>query len=152
MCSSPCLTRKHMYYLDVNFYMYFIGRDDQSVNETVMISRLDQQTRVNRLMFDYYADPATQEIISQEKPLQRYMYNYLEIITVVSSILAILSGTPEHLQMKDELWQYFEDKNPEVYKKLRYGIFGRFLHLPGKGGRALQTAAYNVARKIFNFN
>lgn len=149
---QPMPYAKHMYYLDVNFYMYFIGRDDQSVNETVMISRLDQQTRVNRLMFDYYADPATQEIILQEKPLQRYMYNYLEIITVVSSILAILSGTPEHLQMKDELWQYFEDKNPEVYKKLRYGIFGRFLHLPGKGGRALQTAAYNVARKIFNFN
>ena len=110
---QPMPYAKHMYYLDVNFYMYFIGRDDQSVNETVMISRLDQQTRVNRLMFDYYADPATQEIISQEKPLQRYMYNYLEIITVVSSILAILSGTPEHLQMKDELWQYVEDRGAE---------------------------------------
>ena len=24
---------KSMYYLDVNFYRYFIGRDDQSVNE-----------------------------------------------------------------------------------------------------------------------
>ncbi|MBR4764701.1 MAG: glycosyltransferase [Lachnospiraceae bacterium] len=149
---QPMPYARNMYYLDVNFYMYFIGRDDQSVNETVMISRLDQQTRVNRLMFDYYADPTTQEIISEEKPLKRYMYNYLEIITVVSSILAILSGTPEHLQMKDELWQYFEEQNPEVYKKLRYGLFGRFLHLPGEGGRRLQTAAYNVARKIFNFN
>ena len=32
---------KTMYYLDVNFYRYFIGREDQSVNETVMIGRLD---------------------------------------------------------------------------------------------------------------
>ena len=34
---------QNMYYLDVNFYRYFIGRDDQSVNEKVMIKRIDQQ-------------------------------------------------------------------------------------------------------------
>ena len=34
---------KSIYYLDVNFYRYFIGRDDQSVNESVMIGRIDQQ-------------------------------------------------------------------------------------------------------------
>ena len=33
---------KNLYYLDVNFYRYFIGRDDQSVNEKVMIKRIDQ--------------------------------------------------------------------------------------------------------------
>ena len=37
---------KTMYYLDVNFYRYFIGRADQSVNEKVMIGRIDQQIRV----------------------------------------------------------------------------------------------------------
>ena len=46
---------KKMYYLDVDFYLYYIGREDQSVNEKVMISRLDQQTRVNDLMFDYFS-------------------------------------------------------------------------------------------------
>ena len=39
-----------MYYLDVNFYRYFIGRSDQSVNEQVMIGRIDQQIRVTKLM------------------------------------------------------------------------------------------------------
>ena len=33
-----------MYYMDVNFYRYFIGRDDQSVNEEVMIRRIDQES------------------------------------------------------------------------------------------------------------
>ena len=47
---------KNMYYLDVNFYYYFIGRDDQSVNEEVMIGRLDQQARVNRIMYDYFSE------------------------------------------------------------------------------------------------
>ena len=45
---------KTMYYLDVNFYRYYIGREDQSVNESVMIGRIDQQIRVTKLMLDYY--------------------------------------------------------------------------------------------------
>ena len=53
---NPMPSVKNLYYLDVNFYYYFIGRDDQSVNEEVMIGRLDQQARVNRIMFDYFAD------------------------------------------------------------------------------------------------
>ena len=45
---------KHIYYLDVNFYRYYIGRQDQSVNEEVMIGRIDQQIRVTKLMLGYY--------------------------------------------------------------------------------------------------
>ena len=43
---------KNLYYLDVNFYRYYIGRADQSVNEQVMIGRIDQQLKVNYLMID----------------------------------------------------------------------------------------------------
>ena len=45
---------KYLYYLNVNFYRYFIGRSDQSVNESVMIGRIDQQLKVNRIMIDDY--------------------------------------------------------------------------------------------------
>ena len=37
---------KNIYYLDVDLYRYFIGRADQSVNEKVMVTRVDQQMRV----------------------------------------------------------------------------------------------------------
>ena len=40
-----------MYYLDVDFYMYYTGREDQSVNQQVMMKRIDQQDRVNRIIF-----------------------------------------------------------------------------------------------------
>ena len=33
---------RKLYYLDVNLYRYYIGREDQSVNEEIMISRIDQ--------------------------------------------------------------------------------------------------------------
>ncbi|MBO4948002.1 MAG: glycosyltransferase, partial [Peptococcaceae bacterium] len=80
---------KTIYYLDVDFYHYFIGRDDQSVNEKVMIKRLDQQIRVNKLMADYY-DLSDKTVVPNKK-LRQYMYNYLEIITCISSIMSILS-------------------------------------------------------------
>lgn len=39
----------------LEFYHYFIGREDQSVNETIMIGRIDQQIRVNKIMIDFMA-------------------------------------------------------------------------------------------------
>lgn len=45
---------RKVYYLDVDFYRYYIGREDQSVNEKVMISRLDQQIFVTKTMIDMY--------------------------------------------------------------------------------------------------
>ncbi|MBP3626108.1 MAG: glycosyltransferase, partial [Peptococcaceae bacterium] len=57
---------KTIYYLDVDFYHYFIGRDDQSVNEKVMIKRLDQQIRVNKLMADYY-DLSDKTVVPNKK-------------------------------------------------------------------------------------
>ena len=43
---------KKMYYMDVNFYRYYIGREGQSVQEKVMIGRIDQQIRVTKLIID----------------------------------------------------------------------------------------------------
>ena len=88
---------KKLYYLDINLYHYFIGRDDQSVNEKVMIKRLDQQLRVNKIMID------TLSAYDKSIPnCTEYMYSYLEIISAITSVLATLSGTPEHLAMKED--------------------------------------------------
>ena len=83
---------KKMYYLDVNFYRYFIGRDDQSVNEAVMISRIDQQLKVNKLMIDAY------DLYKiQNRKLRKYMMYYLDILMAVSTIMLVRSGEEENL-------------------------------------------------------
>ena len=149
---EPMPYAKKLYYLDVDLYMYFIGREDQSVNEKVMIGRLDQQMRVNRLMYDFFCAPENQDILHRSEPCYNYMFNYLEIMCVISDVLANRSGTEEHLKAKEELWKYFEEKDPVLYKKLRHGIFGTLLLLPGKAGRRIIVAVYKIAQKIFNFN
>ena len=138
---------KTMYYLDVNFYRYFIGREDQSVNETVMIGRIDQQIRVNKLMLDYYNESK----ISNWK-LRYYMVRYLEIMMVISSILAIRSGTDENMAKKKELWQYARKGNFLLFLRLRFGFLGQGMNLPGKGGRQVSIAGYKISQKFFGFN
>ena len=138
---------KTMYYLDVNFYRYYIGREDQSVNESVMIGRIDQQIRVTKLMLDYYDVTKI-----QNRKLRHYMIQYLEIMMVVSSILAIRSGTEENLAKKKELWQYLRQSNFALFMRLRWGFLGQGMNLPGKGGRQLTIAGYKITRKFYGFN
>ena len=139
--------RTKLYYLDVNFYRYFIGRDDQSVNEKVMIKRIDQQIRVNKLMVDAYINCK-----STNKQLKAYMFSYLDIITTISSIMLIRANTEESLQKKKELLEYIRTENKQVYRKLRHSLFGRVMNLPGRGGRKMSVAAYKISQKFYGFN
>ncbi len=141
---------KRMYYLDVDFYLYYIGRDDQSVNEKVMIGRIDQQIRVNNMLFDYYSKNTPE--ISKQKHLYNYMYNYLEIITTITSILLIIKGTPDALKLKKEFWDSFKERDEKLYKRLRHGLLGVAMNLPGKVGRGISKGGYKIAQKIFKFN
>ncbi len=138
---------KKLYYLDAEFYHYFIGRDDQSVNEKVMISRIDQQIRVNKIMIDTMAG-----LHINGKNLRKYMQSYLDIIMTVSSIMLIKSGTEENFEKKQELWQYLKKSDIRLYYKLRRSTLGRAMNLPGKGGRNLSVAAYKLTQKFFGFN
>ena len=138
---------KKMYYMDVNFYRYYIGRTDQSVNEKVMIGRIDQQIRVNKILID---DCDVWKI--KNKKLRNYMLSYLEIMMTVSSILAIRSKQPENLAKKKELWQYLKEKDIRSYKKIRRSIMGNTMNLPGEGGRKISVAAYKIAQMVVGFN
>ena len=143
----PLLHVRKMYYLDVDFYRYYIGREDQSVNEKVMISRVDQQIYVTKTMIDMY----DLNKISSKK-LKNYMINYLAIMMTVSSILLIRSKKQENLAKKKELWTYLKKKDLKVFLKIRYGILGQTMNIPGKPGRKISSLAYSVARRLVGFN
>ncbi len=147
---NPLPYVKTMYYMNVNFYRYFIGRDDQSVNEQVMISRIDQQIKVNKLLVDYYI-AERQKILTNGK-VRKYMVNYLDIITTVSSVLLIRSEQEENLEKKKELWQYIKTKDKVLWIRLRMGILGNAMNLPGKLGRKISVDGYKICQRIFHFN
>ena len=144
---EPMRMVKTLYYLDVDLYHYFIGREDQSVHESVMIGRIDQQIRVTKQMIDCY------DVTRLSEPkLKHYMVRYLEIMMTVSSILAIRSEDPENLKKKAELWQYVKQQNIKLYLRLRWGFLGQGVNLPGKSGRKVSSACYKIAQKFYGFN
>lgn len=138
---------KNIYYLNVDFYRYFIGREDQSVNEKVMIKRIDQQIKVNKIMVE-----AVDLWKLPNRKLRKYMFNYLEIITIISTIMCIRSGTEENLEKKRELWKYIKEYDIRLFHRLRNGIMGTTMNLPGKGGRKISVAAYKISQKVVGFN
>lgn len=144
---NPLPYVKKMYYADVVFYRYFIGRDDQSVNEKVMIKRIDQQIKVNKLMIDYYDKDAI-----EEQRCRMYMRDYVNIMMTVSSAFLVLSGEKENYRKKKELWQYLKYQNPKLYKSIIHTPMGFALSLDGHVARGVQRAGYRLFQKIIGFN
>lgn len=138
---------KNIYYLDVCLYKYFIGREDQSVHESVMIKRIDQQYRVTRLMLDIYnASPINNQNVDEA------MVHYFDMMMCVSSILSIREGSKERLKNKEELWESLRLSNPALYSKVRKSLLGKAMNLPGKIGRKCSVAGYKIAQKFVGFN
>ncbi len=138
---------RKIYYMNVDFYRYYIGRDGQSVNEKNMIARIDQQIYVTKLLIDKYDLKSI-----ESRKLKKYMVNYIAIMMTVSSIIAIRSQDDENLKKKEELWYYLKKKNLSLFIRIRYGILGHTTNLPGKSGRKISSLVYVITQRIIGFN
>ena len=146
---QPLPMVRNMYYMDVDLYRYFIGRSDQSVNEKVMVTRVDQQLRVTYQMIDSHD---LHQVAVQHKKLSRYMFSYLSMMMAISSIFLIIANTPESLGKRTQLWEYLRQKDAGMDRKMRYAAVSAFTAFPGYQGRRLSVQLYHLARKIYKFN
>ncbi|MFV0451975.1 MAG: glycosyltransferase family 2 protein [Propioniciclava sp.] len=144
---APLPHVKRIYYVNVDLYRYFIGRSDQSVAEDVMMRRIDQQLRVNRLMLA--SMPRRGEVTPG---LERYMLHYLEILCAVSSALLTKIGTQEALARKGALWSDIRAWDEDLYFRLRRRMLGVVTNLPGSTGRRVTRWGYLVAQRAIGFN
>ncbi len=138
---------KYLYYLNVDLYRYFIGREDQSVNEKVMAGRIDQQVRITRIMMTSYH-------LYENKvyQLRSYMLNYLIMMLTICSIFTKLSDQPNAREELDKLWQDLHDFDHRMWRRCRLGVMGIGSNLPGRLGEKTTIALYRLANKIFKFN
>lgn len=138
-----------IYYMDLDLYRYFIGRADQSVNEKVMVGRVDQQIRVTKLMIVAHD---LRRVKLEHPKLGRYMLSYLSMMMTISSIFLNIAGTPEALGHKTELWEYLRTVDQGLYHKLKYRAMSAVGVFPGYQGRKLSVQLYHVAQHIYKFN
>ena len=143
----PLAHVKTMVYFDVDAYRYFIGREDQSVNEKVMLSRIDQQLRVTREMID-----AVDLDSIENKKLQHYLYNYLSMMLCICTVFLRMEDTPDNEHKRKELWRYLRESDPHSYRQLRKTFLNLSTNLPTELGRYVALRGYRLAQRVFKFN
>ena len=139
---------KTLYYLDVDLYRYFIGRDDQSVNERVLVGRVDHYWRVARLMMRAYH---VYDDIPSVK-LKGYMLNYFTIIMAICSVFSKMSDRPDAMDQLQDLWDDLKAYDSRMYRHARHGVIGIFTNLPTEAGRKTTLGLYRIAQKVAKFN
>lgn len=144
---DPLPSVKTMYYINVDLYRYFIGRDDQSVNEKVMMGRIDQQLKVTKIMID--AHDLTK---IKNKKLRDYMVKYLTMMMTVSSVFLIKEGSEESLAKREELWAYLKAQNKAMYRMVNKMALSKPMQFRGKAGRKIVVWGYSLSQKIYGFN
>ncbi len=138
---------KSMMYFDVDAYRYYIGREDQSVNEKVMLSRIDQQIRVTKTMID-----AVDLNQVKNKRLQHYMRNYLSMMMCICSVFLRMDPTEENERKRKDIWHYLKQRDETLCRLLRLTLLNAGTNIPTEAGRQFGLAAYHLAQKVFKFN
>ncbi|MBE6015275.1 MAG: glycosyltransferase family 2 protein [Lachnospiraceae bacterium] len=147
--NKPLPYVKRIWYRDLDMYHYYLGRDDQSVNESVLMKRIDQQIKVTKMV----ATCTNLRKVQRVYPgLAKYLKRNTSIMMSISCIHLLLIGDEEALEKRDKLWNYIKEYDIFLYRWLRYRTLCGFTYLPGKLGDKLTIAGYRLAGKIYKFN
>lgn len=143
---KPLQNVQKMYYVNLDFYRYLIGRNDQSVNEKMMIKRIDQQLKVNYLLID------SVDFSNEMHPaVRQYLWQHLEIVMGISSAILNKMGGDLNIQKRIALWQYLKEKSPTIYYEIRQSFFGRMVNPVTKSGLWASNQVYKIIRRLAGF-
>lgn len=143
----PLPYTKSIYYLDVDFYQYFIGRADQSVQEPQLIKRSSHQVLVTKEICNKY-DLDTIE----NKKLRKLMYRECVFVMTIGVIFSRLAYNEEGEKQFLELWDSIKESNPKLYKRMKHFTMASMVSFKGNFGRFLSIKGYRLAHKLVKFN
>lgn len=146
--NEPLPHVKTLCYLDADLYHYFLGREDQSVNEEVLKKRIDQQIRVTKLV----AVRTDLKLADETAPkLGLYLRRNISVMMAISSIYLLLINDEEAWAKREELWNYVKEKNYALFRWLKYRSLSGLTMLPGRLGRQVTLAGFRAAKKLYIF-
>lgn len=117
---NPLPYAKTVCYLDIDFYRYFIGRADQSVNIVNMVKRYEQMVRVMLTMTDRWT---YLELSALPKGLKKYMMHALANYMMTTHLFVCTEDSPERRKAFREMWAHIKARDKKLYRKLRYGTY-----------------------------
>ena len=98
------------------------------------------------------ACPSPYDLPERQKNLASYMLNYLSMMVAISSVFLTISGTPESLEKKAQLWKELSEGDPRLYRRMKLFSVSAFTNLPGGLGNHLTVLLYRGVQKIYKFN
>ena len=139
---------ENIYYMDIDLYHYYLGRDDQSVNEKVLMKRIDQQIFVTK----WVSRCVDLDAVAARYPkLAKYMCRNISIMMAISSIHLLLIHTQEAYEKRTQLWEEIKRENIGLYYRLKYHTISGLTYLPGRLGSEITIGGYRLANRIYKF-
>lgn len=137
---------KKIFYMDVDLYHYFIGRDDQSVNINNFLKRYDQQIRVMNCMLGAYT---YDEIQAMSPGLRKYMLQDLSAIMMLTMMFCCSGGNDEERRgAYQKMWDDLKERDPKMYDYLLHKAYpGLIDWMPWKVKGTTMLIGYKFLQK-----
>lgn len=138
---------KKMSYLDIDLYRYFIGRADQSVQQSATMKRYAHQILVTEQCFNnFHLDDV------ENKHQRKYMKHELFMMFGIAVMFARLNKTDKADEDLEVMWKNCREFDQKWADYFRHRSLLKFICIPGKFGRNLTEFIYHLANKIVRFN
>lgn len=136
-----------MFYMNADLYRYWIGRPDQSVQQSVSVKRYRHQLLVTERCFTaYHLDDV------KEKRLKAYLRHELFMMFGISVSFTRLNKTREADGDLEAMWRNCIEFDPKWGKYFRYYSPLRVICIPGRIGWHTTALVYRICNKIVRFN
>ena len=137
-----------IYYMNLDLYHYFIGREDQSVQEPQLIKRSSHQVLVSTRVGTLYN---IKDI--KNKKHYRVMKRHLSLFITLAIVFSRLSKSDSGEKQYKDMLKEIKAKNIKVYRIVRNPFtMSGLASIPGKAGRWTVIKGYRIAHKLVNFN
>lgn len=140
---------KTMYYMNIDLYEYYIGREDQSVSGQNITKRYRQQMRVTDLMMRAYS---YEQIRTFEPRLRRYMLhdiNVLMCLTLMFSSNGPKEEIPERKAAVRDMWERLKRDDKKMYSFMRHRSYiACICWMPFRVQRFITRMFYKFYKKV----
>ena len=143
----PLVNTKTIYYLNLDLYRYYIGRADQSVQESQMIKRSHHQVLVTERVCTAYDLKKV-----ENKKLRKLMTRECIFLMTIGVVFSRLAYSKEGEKQYKDLWKTIKNKNKSLYYRMRYFSLATWVSIPTRLGRWMMLLGYRFAHSLVKFN
>ena len=149
---TPLAYVEKMYYVNVNLYHYYIGREGQSMARNTLAKRYLQQMKVSTLIFKEHD---LGEIEKTNKKMYKYMMHeqrimFSAVICAARLNVSLTKSKQGETDLKN-MWADLKAHDAKYYRRLKYSYLLLEL-IPTPVGRYLAIFFYDLAGRIMQLN